>query len=576
LLCGLDLEINLKDLSSSDLRNIVTRSSVMSNELSYAADLIGHWPLADDTDDHARGRTTHACDVTLGETGPSGKANTAARFNGVSSVVEVTAGINLTSNPFTLSMWVNSEAKIDIVGDLLSQFDLEKRRGVNLSVATQGGMTSTTQPNRRQIQFGIDDGKQDTDWQDAGRPGNATLATALLVSKEQLYAGTVELGENDVGQVYRYDGAQRWEPIGKNPMRSNAVPTLTEFDGDLYAGVGRHMPEGSCLPPALNKRPGGKVFRIDSGGEWHDVGHPGLEGATPDDVPVVGYSTNKADDASLLTVYDGDLYCATQHRPGIYKYEGGTSWKFIGPDNRLMTLAVYHGKLYALNNSHSVPILRYEGGSDWVPVGRPEGSTQTYAAVIHQGHMHVGTWPTCEVWRYDGGEEWETLRRVGYGTEVMGMALYNGKVYAGQLPMGAVYRLDGRSFTFMSQLDDSNVGLRRVWGMAVYDGKLFASALPSGHIKSFTAGKLVSSDAVFPGGWQHIAAVRDDSRLRLYLNGRMIAWSDRSPLAQYDLNNGLPLKIGFGTHDYLNGLLSDVRVYGSACDDRQIAALAER
>ena len=57
-------------------------------------------------------------------------------------------------------------------------------------------------------------------------------------------------------------------------------------------------------------------------------------------------------------------------------------------------------------------------------------------------------------------------------------------------------------------------------------------------------------------------AVRDDSRLRLYLNGRMIAWSARAPLAQYDLDNGLPLKIGFCTHDYLNGLLSDVRAYG--------------
>ena len=33
----------------------------------------------------------------------------------------------------------DSEAKTDIVGDLLSPFDLEKRRGVNLSVATRGG-----------------------------------------------------------------------------------------------------------------------------------------------------------------------------------------------------------------------------------------------------------------------------------------------------------------------------------------------------------------------------------------------------------------------------------------------------
>jgi hypothetical protein len=538
-------------------------------------DLIGHWPLTGDTQDHARGVATTATDVVLGEIGPGGRANAAARFNGASSALQVADGLDLGSKPFTVSLWVHTDEKTDIVGDLVSQFDPDSRCGLNLAVATQGGMTSTTQPNRRQLQFGIDDAKQDVDWQDAGRPGNATLASAMLVSKEQLYAGTVELGKDDAGQVYRYVGAQRWERVGDNPMGANAVPTLTEFDGELYAGVGRHMPEGSCLPPAVNRRPGGKIFRIDAGGDWHDLGHPGVAGATPDDEPVEGYATNKADDAHLLTVFDGDLYCVSNHRPGIYKYEGGTSWKPIGPDNRLMCLAVYRGDLYALNNSPTVPVLRYEGGCDWTPVGRPEGSTQTYSAVIHQGQMLVGTWPTCEVWAYKGGEEWEPYGRVGYGTEVMGMALYNGKVYIGQLPMAAVYRLDGGGFTFMSQLDDTNVGLRRVWGMAVYDGKLFASTLPSGHIKTFTAGQLVSSDSVLAGGWQHIAAVRDDSRLRLYVNGQMVGWSDRSPLTAYNLDCGQPFRIGFGMHDHLDGLLSDVRVYGHACDDRQLAALAD-
>ena len=146
--------------------------------------LIGHWPLDQHTNDQTQQRGTKAVDVILGETGPAGQSHAAGRFNGHSSHLEVANadGIHFSKDPFTISLWVSSDDNTDIVGDLVSQFDVETRRGLNLSVVTLVGMTSTTQPNRRQIQFGIDDGRADADWQDAGRPGNAILATAMLVS----------------------------------------------------------------------------------------------------------------------------------------------------------------------------------------------------------------------------------------------------------------------------------------------------------------------------------------------------------------------------------------------------------
>ena len=537
--------------------------------------LIGHWPLTDNTNDHSpAGRPTKAVDVELGASGPSGKAGTAARFNGESALLEVADhdALHFGTREMTVAAWINSdENAVDVVGSVASKFDTDARKGLELAIVTNTGVTSTAQANRRHLHFGIDNARLDPAWQDCGRPGNAVLISAMTVSNGLLYAGTLETGADEMGHLWRYDGGQKWVDLG-NPVGCNMVHSVVEFDGAVYCGTGRYHCAGSVLGETLNQAPGGKVFRVTPDGHWEDCGQPGGDDAVPEEQPVPGYATGKADDVTGLTVYRGELYCTSNHRLGVFKYEGGKNWKYVGLDQRILSFTIYRGQLYALINGG--PVYRYEGGSDWAYCGNPEGSRQTYSAATHLGRLYVGTWPNGEVFRYEGGEEWALVRRVGYGMEVMGMALYNSKIYVGELPMANVWRLDGDHFALVGNLDSSTAPLRRVWSFAVYEGKLFAGTLPSGHVRSVEAGKMATADDTFPSGWHHVAAVKGERELKVYLDGKPVCGSAKFHAGDYDLTNEQPLKIGFGAYEHFDGLMSDVRLYDRALGPDEIAQLA--
>ena len=110
--------------------------------------------------------------------------------------------------------------------------------------------------------------------------------------------------------------------------------------------------------------------------------------------------------------------------------------------------------------------------------------------------------------------------------------------------------------------------------MAIHEGWLYAGTLPSGHVYRMMAGSALSHDEVLPAGWRHIAAVRDHGALHLYVDGERVARSDRDHSADFSLDTDAPLRIGFGQHDYLNGSLADVRLYGRALGGREVATLA--
>ena len=294
----------------------------------------------------------------------------------------------------------------------------------------------------------------------------------------------------------------------------------------------------------------------------------------PEEIQREGYHTGKADNATAFAVYRNTLYCTHVYRTGAFVYEGGTSWKHIGPEHRLLSFVVYHDRFYALVNGGQV--LRYEGGSDWSFCGHPETSTQTYSAVIHAGQLYVGTWPEGQVYRYAGGETWELLGRVGYEREIMAMALYNGKVYIGSLPMANVWRLDGGRFTFLETLDQSSAPLRRVWSMAVFGGRLYAGTLPSGRVYSTEAGKVATWDRAFPTGWHHIAAVRQGGVLTVYVDGDPVAAASGFNPQSYNLDTDTPLYIGFGMHDTFKGSMRDLRIYGRGLTVREVKRLATR
>jgi hypothetical protein len=157
----------------------------------------------------------------------------------------------------------------------------------------------------------------------------------------------------------------------------------------------------------------------------------------------------------------------------------------------------------------------------------------------------------------------------------MGMAVYNGKLYAGTLPLAEVYRYDGKNnWVTTGRLDKTpDVRYRRAWVTAVFDGKLFCGVLPSGHVHSLEAGKSVTYDRALSAGWHHLAAIKADDVLKLYIDGKLVAQSTKFDPAKYNLNVKGPLKIGFGQHDYFNGKMKDLRIYDRALSPLEIESV---
>jgi outer membrane protein assembly factor BamB len=386
------------------------------------------------------------------------------------------------------------------------------------------------------------------------------LAFALAVHDGQLWAGTCEPGLNEAGRVYRYGGGSEWIDCG-SPNKSNSVTALAAFEGKLYAGTGKYRLRGSALEESANEHPGGRVFRYDDGA-WTDCGQlPGVE--------AVGG----------MVVFRGRLYASSLYRPaGFFRYEGGSKWTTLGtPDKRVEALGVFDGSLYATSYDGG-RVYRFDGEhwTDCGQLGQAADNTQTYSFAVHHGRLFVGTWRTGRVYRFEDLDRWTDVGRLGEELEVMGMLVHNGRLIAGTRPLAEVYSYQGdSSWRRLARLDHTtDVQYRRAWTMAEYQGRLFASTLPSGHVFAFQAGTAVTWDHEFPAGWHHVAAVKSDGRLRLFVDGRAVAQSRQFDPAAYELNHEEPLKIGFGANDHFCGSLAGVRYYGRALADAEIGRLA--
>ncbi len=518
------------------------------------AKLIAHWKLAADAlDSSGAGHdgTSHGLKFEQG----------GAAFDGRSNYVEVANSDSLTlgKDPFSVAAWVRTDAVLDdVIGDVISKFDPQSRTGFMLNIKHNVGATNS-QANYRQVQFGIDSGTAAEAWRDCGRPGEAVLIFSMATHDEQLYAGTGVAGKDSAGRVFRYDGDSAWIDCGA-PDKSNSVSSLAVYQGKLFAGTAKYRLAGSSLEESENLNPGGSIFCYEGGKEWVKVGElPEREGVNG------------------MVVYKDKLYASSMYAPaGFYRYDGGDKWTDCGvPDNkRVEQLSVYNGDLFATSYDGGL-IFRYDG-EKWTDCGQLGDNTQTYSFAINEGQLYVGTWPSGKVFRYVADHEWQDVGRLGEEMEVMGMAVYNGKMYAGTLPLAEVFRYDGgQAWTSMGRVDlTPDVKYRRAWTMAVFQGRLFVGTLPSGKVMSLKAGEVVTLDRQLPAGWVHLTAVKGADRLKLYLDGELVATSGKFDPADYDLSSPVPWKIGFGPHDYFNGSLSDVRVYRGALTDKVIGKLA--
>ena len=539
-----------------------------ASSLLTGQDPVAHWKLAGDTrDDSGQSHHLEARGVNLSVTGPRSQIAGAVGFNGRDSFLEAAPHqqLNPGQGAFSLSAWVHTEAKLDdVLGDVISKFDPDRRTGFELSIKNNVGVTNTSS-NYRHVHFGIDNGRLETQWRDHGRPGANMYVFSLLVHRGELYAGTCEPGIDEAGHVYRFapgrdDDPDRWVDLG-TPDRCNAVSTLCSYNGQLYAGTSKYRLGGSSLPESPNLHPGGNVFRYLGDQKWEHCGKLG-----------------KAESIYGTVVYRGQLYASALYSPGLFRYDGGTDWTDCGTfqGKRVEALAVYNGAIYATGFDEA-GVYRYDG-TGWEHLGVVGENTQTYGFAVYRGSLYVSTWPTGSVFRFAGPDRWEFAGRLAMEKEAMPLAIYNGMLYSGTLPLGGVFRYDGATrWTSLGRVDTTpDVRYRRAWSMAVFQGRLYTGALPSGRVKSIEAGKSVTFDQELPSGWVHLAAVREADRLRLSVNGRQVARSAVFRAADYDLTNDAPLRIGLGQHDYFNGRLSDVRLYRRALSPEEIAELAHR
>lgn len=522
--------------------------------------LVAHYPLREDARDIS---ANHLHGDARGVAFRDG----AAWFDGRGGHIEVPdhAALHLSTRDFTITAFIHTDRILDsVLGDIVCKYDAVARKGFNFGLMNYAGVASSS-ANWRNLYFGIDDGKLEPEWRDCGRPGNAVCVFALCVFNGDLYAGTFEGGKTENGRVWRYQGGTNWDDCGA-PHASNAIISLAEYDGRLYAAASHYRSRGSSLAESENETPGGKIFRYEGGQKWTEVG------------ALAGHEAIHS-----LTVYRGKLYASSLYAPpGVYRYDGGTTWTACGhpganPGGRIVPMTVWRGHLWGGSYDGDYNIYRYAGGQDWEDMGKPAEITQTYSFMPYRGELYIGAWPSGAVYRWDGQMGWENVGRLGEELEVMGLATYNGKLYGGTLPLAQVYRYDGDgTWTNTGQLDKTpDVKYRRAWTMAVYQGRLFCGTLPSGHVLSIQAGRCVTYDRALEPGWHHVAAARNDGVITLYVDGTMVAQSEKFSASDFDLTNDKPMAIGFGMHDYFNGAIKDVRIYGKALGPDEVKSLAK-
>jgi hypothetical protein len=477
----------------------------------------------------------------------------------------------------------------DVIGDVFSQYDPARRRGLTLSIhASSGGYNS--QGNDRHVTFGIDNDRT-SDWQDCGRPNpdSSYVSNSLTVFDGQLYAGTTDATrEEDWCHVYRYGGGDRWEDCGRvGRLRTRGVGPMVVHDGALYAATWSYDWTRVHVEPLDFCR----VYRYAGARDWKDCGQPG-----------------HCRRLFAIATFKGRLYVVGDDNR-CHAHEGGTTWRACGEFPHMVhPMAVHDGRLYA--GVFNAAVYAYDG-TDWTSLGNPLGTAercnQIHALEVYQGRLHATTWPEGRVAVLEHDGRWVECGRLGDSTEINGLTVYNGKLYAGTIPRAEVYRYEGGSdWTRMQRffapegwepipvahdpdLPDARERVAewtRVTSLTVYDGRLFAGIgsctsarrdAPCdvrGKVFAMQAGRCISYDRDLGPGWQHLAAVRNGSRLELTLNAREQVVSPPFNPAEYDLTNGRPLKIGGGELDVFSGRIREVRLYRRALRQAEIEHLA--
>ena len=96
-----------------------------------------------------------------------------------------------------------------------------------------------------------------------------------------------------------------------------------------------------------------------------------------------------------------------------------------------------------------------------------------------------------------------------------------------------------------------------------------------GKVYALQAGQCVTHDRDLGPGWKHLAAVRRDGRLELFVDGRKTAESPAPSGSPLDVTNGQPFRLAAGETDSFSGRIHEVRMYRRALSGETLRRLAE-
>jgi hypothetical protein len=223
---------------------------------------------------------------------------------------------------------------------------------------------------------------------------------------------------------------------------------------------------------------------------WIDVGQIG-----------VGYDVNS------MAMYNEKLYAATDFFGNVYRYDGGTTWTWVGRvgrSDRIYVLQAYDGNLYA--GSSRGYIYRYNGNFSWIYVGETIGGWSVMSMTVYQDNLYAGTYGGY-VYRYDGGTTWTWVGNPGgspFELWVCSLTVYRDELYAGKVAGfypegGRVYRYNGgTSWTYVGEPDGPNSD--DVAALAVHDDALYA-ANRNGNISRYEEGTEWTAVGHLDGGF---------------------------------------------------------------------------
>lgn len=555
------------------------------------ANLAAHWPLRSDS--RAAVGASHAAsrgEVQFKTVG----GRPAAVLNGRDSYFEVESPLRLGTGDFSVAMWVHPDRPLTAVpGNLLSCWNALQRRGWNLYMQGSSSAYSSICDSRH-LHFGIDDGWNGPE-RDHGKPWPSnSLISNLIVYEGRLYASIADAGDPaDYARVFRLSDDERsWEDCGRLGTDETipSVMSMVVHDGKLYAGTGAWDWVRAFSKDGKHRAPRStRVFVYEGGRKWRDLGEVG-----------------KGSRVLCLCSFAGSLYAGLDSVGGgkLFRLDQDRWIDCGSPDKRnLENLMPCYGALHVATHGN---IYRYEGANKFVLLGKePHGINQIHALHMYDGKLTAGTWPQGYILRHATNGQWEIMGRLGLPpgkdeeiNETNDLEYHNGALYAGLLPLAELYRYerDGQ-WAKIGQLGRRNdftneraniASWMRLTAMASYRGRLFVGTGSCqgravdcdaegtlGRVRSYAFGQMVSHEKDLPPGWVHIAAVRRERILELYLNGRLAARSGDQPPQSINVDSDSPLRIGFGNLTHFSGALSDVRLYRGALSENDVAKLAQ-